>query len=224
MVGRTLLLRIVLGAMLLGLPCAATGAKLKKELKSLVPKSLLEGLENKDESADPADELKRRERKLANKLERQVELATDGEAEPVRKSPKRSADEFVDRELLQMREKLERGKEGFDPTASLQKIEDQFAKHYGQAMPAEARQSFVALLGEAGRAPSTARAHNLPANLVQPSSRGSANGVLPAWFAERDQDGDGQLGLYEWPRAERSQFIELDINGDGFLEQAEARR
>ncbi|HET6573477.1 MAG TPA: EF-hand domain-containing protein [Fimbriiglobus sp.] len=42
---------------------------------------------------------------------------------------------------------------------------------------------------------------------------------LPSWFEELDTDQDGQVGLYEWRRAERAtkEFVELDLNADGYL-------
>lgn len=40
---------------------------------------------------------------------------------------------------------------------------------------------------------------------------------LIAPFDEFDKDHDGQIGLYEWRRAKRAEFRELDRNGDGFL-------
>jgi Ca2+-binding EF-hand superfamily protein len=42
---------------------------------------------------------------------------------------------------------------------------------------------------------------------------------LPAWFAQYDTDGDGQIGLYEWKKTGRelSEFQKMDRNGDGFL-------
>jgi Ca2+-binding EF-hand superfamily protein len=38
-------------------------------------------------------------------------------------------------------------------------------------------------------------------------------------FADLDRDGDGQIGLYEWKDAGRpiAQFLEMDLNNDGFL-------
>ncbi len=41
--------------------------------------------------------------------------------------------------------------------------------------------------------------------------------ALPAEYASRDQNRDGQLGLYEWPQTDFSAFARLDHNGDGFL-------
>jgi hypothetical protein len=42
---------------------------------------------------------------------------------------------------------------------------------------------------------------------------------LPKWFAEYDQDGDGQVGLYEWRRMGKpiKEFVPMDRNEDGYL-------
>lgn len=44
---------------------------------------------------------------------------------------------------------------------------------------------------------------------------------LPEWFARLDQQGDndGQVGLYEWRNDKRplSEFMAMDLNGDGYL-------
>ena len=40
---------------------------------------------------------------------------------------------------------------------------------------------------------------------------------LPAQYVQIDANGDGQLGLYEWPRNGWSQFMTLDANNDGLL-------
>lgn len=42
---------------------------------------------------------------------------------------------------------------------------------------------------------------------------------LPSWFIELDADKDAQIGLYEWRAAGKSveEFLEKDLNGDGFL-------
>jgi hypothetical protein len=49
---------------------------------------------------------------------------------------------------------------------------------------------------------------------------------LPATYADIDTDRDGQLGLYEWKKAKRTlaQFIQLDINKDGFVTPRELER
>jgi hypothetical protein len=42
---------------------------------------------------------------------------------------------------------------------------------------------------------------------------------LPDWFRQYDKDGDGMVGLYEWKAAGQpiAKFLEMDLNGDGFL-------
>lgn len=45
--------------------------------------------------------------------------------------------------------------------------------------------------------------------------------TLPAQYASRDINQDGQVGMYEWSRMDLSTFRRLDINGDGFLTPVE---
>lgn len=40
---------------------------------------------------------------------------------------------------------------------------------------------------------------------------------LPADYRDKDKNGDGQIGLYEWDRKAFAQFFDLDRNGDGLL-------
>lgn len=43
---------------------------------------------------------------------------------------------------------------------------------------------------------------------------------LPSWFEKLDTDKDGMVGLYEWRRGGEgptSKFVEMDLNGDGYL-------
>lgn len=45
--------------------------------------------------------------------------------------------------------------------------------------------------------------------------------TLPAQYAARDANRDGQIGLYEWSKTDISTFNSLDANRDGFLVPAE---
>jgi hypothetical protein len=54
---------------------------------------------------------------------------------------------------------------------------------------------------------------------VPPTS--SPRAGLPAEFQSYDQDKDGQIGLYEWPRNQLDRFLTLDKNQDGFLVPSE---
>ncbi|HVK10620.1 MAG TPA: EF-hand domain-containing protein [Gemmataceae bacterium] len=46
---------------------------------------------------------------------------------------------------------------------------------------------------------------------------------MPSWFEEYDTDQDGQVGLYEWRRKSRptAEFVEMDLNTDGYLTAGE---
>src|SRR5262249_23623972 len=49
---------------------------------------------------------------------------------------------------------------------------------------------------------------------------------LPSWFAECDQDNDGQVSLYEWRRHNDrlAEFHRYDLNKDGFVTVEEVLR
>jgi hypothetical protein len=47
---------------------------------------------------------------------------------------------------------------------------------------------------------------------------------LPGEFRSYDKDGDGQVGLYEWPKDRIRDFVALDRNDDGFLTISELKK
>lgn len=47
---------------------------------------------------------------------------------------------------------------------------------------------------------------------------------LPQSYRPYDKDGDGQIGLYEWPKDRIREFLSLDKNDDGFLTINELRK
>jgi Ca2+-binding EF-hand superfamily protein len=47
---------------------------------------------------------------------------------------------------------------------------------------------------------------------------------LPSEYQTYDKDGDGQVGLYEWPRSRLAEFSALDKNDDGFLTLNEIKK
>jgi Ca2+-binding EF-hand superfamily protein len=75
--------------------------------------------------------------------------------------------------------------------------------------------------------PSTDPGHDDPPEKEEPKPvvyrAGKLPKELPAWFAQIDTDGDGQISLYEWRAAGKSieEFQKIDRNGDGFLTIAE---
>ncbi len=54
---------------------------------------------------------------------------------------------------------------------------------------------------------------------IKPRARNDSESSsrLPGEYARYDRDRDGQIGLYEWPRARIAEFLKLDKNQDGFL-------
>lgn len=49
---------------------------------------------------------------------------------------------------------------------------------------------------------------------------------LPSWFTSLDEDKDGQVGMHEWRADSRgmSEFVEMDLNGDGLVTAQEYLR
>lgn len=148
-------------------------------------------------------------------------LAAPPKPPPGEKGPKRPAEEFVAHELQKLAEKREREGERFDGERELSKLQERYAKDYGTPLSDSDLRTFVTFLSDAPAGPFQIPS-GLPANL--PSTSGATAPRGDAWrtLAERDQDGDGQIGFYEWPRTERDRFYELDANGDGFLTEPES--
>lgn len=74
--------------------------------------------------------------------------------------------------------------------------------------------------GESGT-PQAVAVPAVPSVQLRTSRKGYAMPDLPAEYASRDKNGDGQIGLYEWDRKKFAEFIKLDKNGDGFLTAVE---
>lgn len=74
--------------------------------------------------------------------------------------------------------------------------------------------------GESG-APQAVAVPVVPSVQPRATRKGYAMPELPAEYASRDKNGDGQIGLYEWDRKKFAEFTKLDKNGDGFLTAVE---
>jgi len=149
--------------------------------------------------------------------------------EPKTKGPPRSPEEFLERERAKIREKAAREGARFDASREIQKVSERFQKDFGEPLP----EPWQTDLGTAAQ-----EVFSPPALLATPSPtrRPTTSGAntmsrgpryvegLPAWFCERDTNRDGQVGLYEWPRPELTQFREWDLNQDGFVAQTEGLR
>lgn len=47
---------------------------------------------------------------------------------------------------------------------------------------------------------------------------------IPGWFVDADKDGDGQIGMHEWPRDRLEEFEKFDRNADGIITIEEVMR
>src|SRR5205085_9539719 len=77
-------------------------------------------------------------------------------------------------------------------------------------------------------APPPAPPSERPPTSTEPAAKAAAapppaQANLPEWFTRLDEDGDGQVGLYEWKKSGRpiAEFLEMDRNHDGFLQAKE---
>jgi hypothetical protein len=75
----------------------------------------------------------------------------------------------------------------------------------------------------ASKTPAPGSSSSGPASRVQPRAAVAVAPKVPDWFLKLDEDGDGQVGLYEWKKAGRSvaEFLAIDRNKDGFIEAKE---
>jgi hypothetical protein len=139
---------------------------------------------------------------------------------PPGKGPPRSREEFVSHELQKLGEKRAREGDRFDPHRELQKLWEKYQRDSGEPLPQEDWAVLTSALEVAAEYPAAISPRGArPVRALTPTddARSSSGRTLPDWYLERDRDGDGQLGLYEWPRGERLDFSRWDINGDGFL-------
>ena len=90
----------------------------------------------------------------------------------------------------------------------------------GDAKPAPANKSSANPMADRGRPVRPDARFHVPASRLPPG--------LPAWFLERDLDGDGQLTFSEFAPRPTPELIEefrrYDLNGDGVITAAECLR
>lgn len=163
-------------------------------------------------------------------LQRQSTVPPEGlgaPGPPPGKGPARPREEFVAHELQKLEEKQAREGDRFDPHRELQKLWEKYQRDYGQPLPPEEWAVLTSALEVAAAYPAASSPGGmLRVRALPPTddARSSPTRTLPDWFLERDHDGDGQLGLYEWPRRERPDFSRWDLNGDGFLTPQEVHQ
>lgn len=72
--------------------------------------------------------------------------------------------------------------------------------------------------------PAELKGRGLPPIRKRTAPQEASSSKLPSSYQSYDRDRDGQIGLYEWPRARIREFLELDKNRDGFLTPIELER
>jgi hypothetical protein len=160
---------------------------------------------------------------------------------PPGKGPPRSPEDFIERELAKVWDKAQKEGLRFDLERELMKLDDRYAKDFGQPLPEEVVREVVQTADEAlnhswqqssGLMVPTPRSSipsksiiSSPQSSTPPASRYQQGPHyvegLPDWYQARDRDHDGQVGLYEWPRSEFFEFFKMDGNNDGLLVQDE---
>lgn len=166
---------------------------------------------------------------------------TPPEARPPRKKAlPPSPDLFFAEERVRVLAKTRKEGDQFDPAKELSKIAERYEKKFGAPLPEDLRNRYLrdaqvarALVPPAAGVPAEAQKQT-PAATSKPTASaesGSSRHVrslyrdgLPEWFRQRDENHDGQLGLYEWPRSQIDDFRRFDLNHDGFLVQTEVLR
>ena len=147
---------------------------------------------------------------------------------------------FLDRFDANKDGKISRGEV---PEGDLRKAFDRMAEKY-QLDPKKvyARSELEQILGitpsassdsaapsGSGRGRSRSRSESVPSSSATGSSASGARSYralveLPDDYRKYDKDGDGQVGLYEWPKNRIAEFLALDKNGDGFLTVEELKK
>lgn len=164
------------------------------------------------------------------------------EARPPRKKALPPSPElFFAEERVRVLSKTRREGNGFDASKELAKLAEKYESRFGVPMPGELKDRYLqdaqtarALVpGEPGSSDDSRKKERDGEKPRTPSSTASIAlrqirsfylDGLPDWFRQRDQNQDGQLGLYEWPRSQVDEFRRFDLNRDGFLVQAEVLR
>lgn len=136
---------------------------------------------------------------------------------------------FVAEERIDLYEKAVKGGEKFDPHALVHKLSDEYERKFQAPIPDRFRASFQTAVDWGARYRESGNGER-PAPQTVVSSPGSipprpalTQMPLPSWFSERDRDGDGQIGLYEWPIPQRADFATWDLNQDGYIGQGEVQ-
>lgn len=142
------------------------------------------------------------------------EMQQPGDPEPLARRPDHAGEENSAVEVTSTFRR--RGPDGGgDLDAYLETGRDRFVGRRGFASP-EFRPDFSSEpeASEAPAAASPAAAKLAPRTVTVVRHQTQK---LPEEYRSKDLNGDGQIGLYEWPRRDLANFRKLDLNGDGFI-------